>query len=72
MLETRVIRAPTAAASSARADDTDTALERRMLEYREKTLPVTDFYKRRGILARVDADRGTESVFEDVSRLIIE
>ena len=72
MLETGVIRAPTVAASSARADDTDTALERRMLEYREKTLPVTDFYKRRGILARVDADRGTESVFEDVSRLIIE
>lgn len=56
----------------ARADDTDTALERRMLEYREKTLPVTDFYKRRGILARVDADRGAESVFNDVSRLIIE
>gem|GEM_PF-6124065 len=31
-----------------------------------------DFYKRRGILARVDADRGAESVFNDVSRLIIE
>jgi adenylate kinase len=56
----------------AREDDTDTALERRMQEYREKTLPVTDFYKRRGILARVDAERGTESVFKDVSRLIIE
>jgi len=33
---------------------------------------VPDFYKRRGILARVDADRGAESVFNDVSRLIIE
>jgi len=55
----------------AREDDTDIALERRMREYREKTLPVTDFYKRRGILARVDADRGTGSVFDDVSRLII-
>jgi adenylate kinase len=56
----------------AREDDTDAALERRMQEYREKTLPVTDFYKRRGILARLDADRGAESVFNDVSRLIIE
>ena len=55
-----------------REDDTDTALERRMQEYREKTLPVTDFYKRRGILARVDAGRGAESVFDDVSRLVIE
>jgi adenylate kinase len=56
----------------AREDDTDTALKRRMQEYREKTLPVTDFYQRRGILARVDADRGTGSVFNDVSRLIME
>ncbi len=38
-----------------RVDDTVIALARRMLEYREKTLPVTDFYGRRGILARVDA-----------------
>jgi len=47
-------------------------LERRMQEYREKTLPVTDFYKRRGILARVDADRGAGLVFNDVSRLTME
>jgi len=38
----------------------------------EKTLPVTDFYERQVILARVDADRGAEPVFNDVSRLIIE
>jgi adenylate kinase len=54
----------------AREDDSDAALLRRMQEYREKTLPVTDFYKRRGILARVDADREAGSVFDDVSRLI--
>ena len=56
----------------ARVDDTDIALARRMLEYREKTLPVTDFYERRGILARVDADREAGSIFNDVSRLISE
>jgi adenylate kinase len=57
---------------AAREDDTEIALKRRMQEYWEKTLPVTDFYKRRGILARVDADREAGSVFNDVSRLIIE
>ena len=56
----------------AREDDTAAALERRMQEYREKTLPVTDFYKRRGILARVDAGRGAGLVFNDVSRLTME
>jgi adenylate kinase len=54
----------------ARDDDTITALARRMKEYREKTVPVTDFYRRRGILARVNASRGAESVFKDVSELI--
>jgi len=43
-----------------------------MQEHREKTLPVTDFYERRGILAGVDADRGAGPVFDDASRLIIE
>jgi adenylate kinase len=54
----------------ARADDTDNVLLHRMKEYREKTLPVTDFYRRRGILARVDADREAAVVFDDLSRLI--
>ena len=56
----------------AREDDSEAALAHRMQEYREKTLPVTDFYKRRGILARVDADREAGSVFDDVSRLMIQ
>ena len=55
----------------ARADDTVGALAHRMQEYRDKTVPVTDFYDRRGILARVDASRAGESIFKDVSELII-
>jgi adenylate kinase family enzyme len=43
-----------------------------MNEYREKSFPVTDFYVRRGILARVDADREVAVVFDDLSRLISE
>jgi len=54
----------------ARADDNLGALARRMEEYREKTVPVADFYRRRDILARVDASRTAEAVFKDVSELI--
>ncbi len=53
-----------------REDDNLRALARRMKEYREKTVPVTDFYDSRGILARVDASRAGELVFKDVSELI--
>jgi adenylate kinase len=55
----------------ARADDNLGALARRMEEYREKTVPVADFYRRRDILARVAASRSAEAVFKDVSELIV-
>jgi adenylate kinase len=55
----------------ARADDNLGALARRMEEYREKTVPVADFYRRRDILARVPASRTAETVFKDVSELIV-
>ncbi len=53
-----------------RNDDNLGVLARRMKEYREKTVPVTDFYDSRGILARLDASRAGKAVFEDVSELI--
>jgi adenylate kinase len=55
-----------------RADDNQAALARRMEEYRNKTLPVTDFYERAGILARVDGDRAIEAISYDIERLIEE
>jgi adenylate kinase len=55
----------------ARADDNLGALARRMEQYTEKTVPVADFYRRRDILARVDAGRAAEAVFKDVSELIV-
>jgi adenylate kinase family enzyme len=54
----------------ARDDDTVGALAHRMPEYRDKTVPVADFYDRRDILARVDAGGPAEAVFKDVSQLI--
>jgi adenylate kinase len=55
----------------ARDDDTVSALAHRMEEYREKTVPVADFYNRRDILARVDGSRAGEAVFKEVSQLIV-
>jgi adenylate kinase len=55
-----------------REDDTDNALLHRMKEYRDKSLPVTEFYERIGILARVDADREGSTIFDELSRLIAE
>ena len=55
----------------AREDDTVGALAHRMQEYRDKTVPVADFYDRRDILARVDAGGAAEAVFKDVSQLIV-
>ena len=53
-----------------RNDDNLGVLARRMKEYQEKTVPVTDFYDSRGILARLDASRVGKAVLEDVSELI--
>jgi adenylate kinase family enzyme len=41
-----------------------------MQEYRDKTVPVADFYDRRDILARLDAGGAAEAVFNEVSQLI--
>jgi adenylate kinase len=53
-----------------RDDDNLGALAFRMKEYREKTVPVTDFYDRRGIFARVDANRSIDLVFKDAGKLV--
>ena len=58
--------------SEVREDDTNLVLACRMAEYREKTLPVTDFCDTRGILARLHSGREAGPVFDDLSRLIIE
>ena len=54
-----------------RADDTDEALGRRLAAYREKSLPVADFYERRSILAHVHGDREAEVVFDEIAQLIV-
>jgi adenylate kinase len=49
-----------------RSDDNETAIRSRMREYREKTRPLTDHYRRQGVLREVD---GTGSIDDVASRI---
>ena len=55
-----------------RNDDTDEALSQRLEVYRIQTLPVVTFYQRSApdILHRVDAGRGSDAIFNEISLLI--
>ena len=51
------------AALSRRSDDTNEALDQRMAQYREQTLPVAGHYQKKGLLKQVDASPGRDAVF---------
>jgi adenylate kinase len=46
-----------------RNDDTEEALDRRLVQFRECTLPVADHYDRKGLLKKVDVTPGRDAVF---------
>jgi adenylate kinase len=49
-----------------RYDDTADVLNKRLLEYRQKTLPVIDSYRTRDLLVTIDGNQSPEAVFEDI------
>jgi adenylate kinase len=53
-----------------RSDDNQTALIRRLEEFRKKSLPLIDFYSERDLLATVDANGESDNVFEQIGRLL--
>jgi len=58
---------------SGRADDQEATIRHRIEVYEEKTLPLLDYYKERGILVRIDAvggvDEVTQRIFDALDRL---
>jgi adenylate kinase len=48
---------------SRRADDTLEALDSRLAQYRDQTLPVVDHYRQKGLLTEVDVTPGRDEVF---------
>ncbi len=56
--------------SSGRSDDNETVIRNRLKEYNEKTLPVLQFYKDKGIFHEIDGTKSIEEVNSDVTKII--
>ena len=53
-----------------RIDDTIEIIENRFLEYKNKTLPVVDFYKDKGICYSVDGIGNVDEIFERITNVV--
>ena len=53
-----------------RADDTEDAFKIRYNTYIENTKPLLDFYDKKGVLVRIDANRDASEAFEDIEKVI--
>jgi len=49
-----------------RSDDNEEALRKRLLSYHKQTTPLVEYYKKRNLHTRVDADRPMAAVFASV------
>lgn len=56
--------------SSGRLDDNEVVIRNRLREYNEKTLPVLNFYRDKGVRFDIDATSSIESVSREVSALV--
>ncbi|MEX0326948.1 MAG: adenylate kinase [Puniceicoccaceae bacterium] len=56
--------------TSGRSDDNEEVIRNRLREYREKTLPVLQFYKDKGVSYEVDATQSIDAVHHDVLEII--
>ena len=53
-----------------RADDTPEAIRARLRLYHEQTAPLVEYYRARGLLVPVHADRPVEEVFEEIQQVL--
>ncbi len=56
--------------TSGRSDDTEKVIEHRLEEYRNKTLPVLQFYEERGILEPIKGIGSIQQIFERITRTV--
>jgi len=56
--------------TSGRSDDNEQVIRNRLREYNEKTLPVLQFYKDKGILVDVDGTASIDQVHEQITAII--
>jgi adenylate kinase len=53
-----------------RIDDTNEVIENRLKEYKNKTIPVADFYKEKGIKYSVDGVGSVDEIFERITNVV--
>jgi len=53
-----------------RADDTEAAIKHRIEVYEKQTLPLIDYYRKKGLLVDVDGEREIDEVRSDVMRAL--
>jgi adenylate kinase len=68
--ERAVARLHRRAQEEGRADDTPEAIRTRLGVYHEQTAPLVEYYRARGILVPVHADRSVEEVFEEIQQAL--
>ncbi|MFP4540378.1 MAG: adenylate kinase [Opitutales bacterium] len=56
--------------SSGRSDDNEAVIRNRLREYREKTLPVLNFYRERGICHDIDGTQSIEEVEQSIHDVV--
>jgi adenylate kinase len=63
-------RMVTRAAEEGRTDDTPEAIERRLRHYHEETAPLIEYYRTRGNLVGIHADRPIQQVFAEIQQAL--
>jgi adenylate kinase len=53
-----------------REDDRGEVIQRRLSVYKEKTEPLIEYYKRLGLLQRIDGDQSIGSVTEEILKTV--
>lgn len=56
--------------TSGRSDDNEKVIRNRLQEYYEKTLPVLDFYKKKGIHHSINSQQSIEGVHADIEEVL--
>jgi adenylate kinase len=56
--------------TSGRSDDNELVIRNRLKEYNDKTLPVLQFYRDRGIYVEIDGTTSIETVHEQITKII--
>jgi len=69
-MEDSVARLLNRGITSGRSDDNEMVIRTRLREYSEKTMPVMQYYKDKGIFYEVDGRRGIDEVSQDIEKII--